>query len=173
MVQLAKFDKVDELIALFKGAKSIILNDYKGLDVAAISQLRRECHENNVIFKVVKNTLATRAFEKMGREEMNEFLSGPTAIAVSSEEEVLPAQILKKFADEHELPRFKGALVNGRIFDEKMTVEFASLPSKKELQAKLVGTLQNPVRGLVICLDASLRNLVCVLQAISEKKGAA
>lgn len=173
MVQQAKIDRVDELVELLKGAKSVILNDYKGLDVAAISKLRRECYENNITFRVIKNTLALRAFESMGIEGMNEFLSGPTAFAVSDEEEVLPAQILKKFADEHELPRFKGALVNGRILGEKKTAAFASLPGKTELQTKLVGTLQNPVRGLINCLDASRRNLVYVLHAISEKKGAA
>ena len=173
MVQQGKINRVDELTAIFKGAKSVIFNDYKGLDVAVITELRRECHENNVTFRVVKNTLALRAFDSMGVDEVNEFLSGPTAIAVSSEEEVLPAQILKKFADEHKLPRFKGAFVNGRILNEERTVEFASLPSKEELHAKLVRTLHNPVRGLVICLGASRRNLVCVIQAISEKLGAA
>ena len=173
MVQQGKIDRVDQLVSLFKGAKSVIFNDYKGLDVAVISSLRRECHENNITFRVIKNTLALRAFESMGMEGMDEFLSGPTAIAVSVEEEVLPAQILKKFADEHQLPSFKGALVNGRILSKEKTVEFASLPSKEELQAKLVGTLQSPVRGLVTCLDASRRNLVYVIQAIYEKKGAA
>lgn len=173
MVQQYKIDSVDELVETLKDAKSIILNDYKGLDVADISELRRECRENGVTFKVIKNTLAKRAFEAIGVDGMDEFLAGPTAVAISYGEEVLPAQILKKFAEENELPHFKGALVNGRIMNEEQTVRFASLPGKDELRAKLVGTLQGPVRGLIVCLDASRRNLVYVLNAIAEKKGAA
>jgi large subunit ribosomal protein L10 len=173
MAQNYKIERVDELADMLKGAKSVILNDYKGLDVADISELRRKCRENNVTFRVIKNTLAKRAFEKIGAAEMGQFLTGPTAVALSYQEEVLPAQILKKFSEEYELPRFKGALVNGRVMNEEQTTRFASLPSKEELRAQVVGTFAAPVRGLVICLDASRRNLVYVLNAISEKQGAA
>ncbi len=173
MVQNYKIERVDELASLLKEAKSVILNDYKGLDVAEISELRRQCRENSITFKVIKNTIARRAFEKIGAEGMDGFLSGPTAVAISYQEEVLPAQILKKFAIDYELPHFKGALVNGRVMDKEHTVRFASLPSKEELRAQLVGAFNSPVRGLVVCLDASRRNLVYALNAVAEKKGAA
>jgi len=173
MVQNYKIERVDDLAELLKDAKSVILNDYKGLDVADISELRRECRENSVTFRVIKNTIAKKAFEKVGVEGMDGFLSGPTAVAISYQEEVLPAQILKKFAEDYELPHFKGALVNGRVMDKEQTVRFASLPSKEELRAQVVGAFNSPVRGLVICLDASRRNLVYALDAIAKKKGAA
>jgi len=173
MVNQAKIDAVDELAELFKDAKSIILNDYKGLDVESISELRGNCREKNVIFRVIKNTLAKRAFEKSGLAEVESFLEGPTAIAISHEDEVVSAQVLNDFAKEYELPVFKGSIINGRVLNREKTVHLASLPGKDELRAQVVGAFIAPVRGLITCLDASRRNLVYVLNAVAEKKGAA
>ena len=173
MVKPIKLDRVEELKELVKGAKSVILNDFTGLNVADISELRRVCRENNVTFRVVKNTLAKRGFGDLGIDGMDELLEGPTAIAVSDEDEAAPAQVLKKFADENELPRFKGAYVAGRVFSEKETVRLASLPSRDVLVAQTVSTFQAPLRGLVSVLNASLRDLVFVLKAVEDKKGAA
>ncbi len=173
MVQPLKVETVEELKAMIQDAKSIILNDFTGLNVADISELRRQCRESGVRFRVIKNTLAKRSFEELGIEGMDALLEGPTAFAVSTEDEVAPAHVLKKFADEYKLPRFKGGYVAGRILDEKETVRLASLPSREVLLAQVVGTFQAPLQGLVGVLNASLRDLVGVLDAIREKKGAA
>ncbi|MCK4549073.1 MAG: 50S ribosomal protein L10 [Candidatus Krumholzibacteria bacterium] len=173
MVQPVKVEKVEELKAMIQDAKSIILNDFTGLNVADISELRRQCRENGIEFRVIKNTLAKRSFEELGIEGMDVLLEGPTAFAVSTVDEVAPAHVLKKFADEYKLPRFKGGYVAGRILDEKETVRLASLPSREVLLTQVVGTFQAPLQGLVGVLNASLRDLVGVLDAIKEKKGAA
>ena len=173
MANQAKVDAVEKLTELLQNAKSIVLNDYKGLNVAEISELRNNCREKNVIFRVIKNTLAKRAFEKSGLAEVESFLEGPTAVAISYDDEVVSAQVLNEFAREYELPVFKGSIINGRVLDGEKTIRLASLPGKEELRAKVIGAFQAPVRGLVICLDASRRNLVYVLNAIAEKKGAA
>lgn len=173
MVRSVKTKKVDELAALLEGAKSIVLNDFTGLDVADISELRRMCRENDITYTVVKNTLAKRTFHAIGLDEIEPLLEGPTAIALSREDEVAPAKVLDMFARDYELPRFKGAYVAGRLLDEEATKRLASLPSKEVLLAQVVGTLQAPMRGLVNCLGASLRDLVQVLKAISEQKEAA
>jgi len=173
MIKPIKLEKVEELKELVKGAKSVILNDFTGLNVADISELRRVCRENNIAFRVIKNTLAKRGFNDLGIDELDPLLEGPTAIAVSNEDEAAPAQVLKKFADEYELPRFKGAYVAGRVFTEKETVRLASLPSRDALVAQTVSTFQAPLRGLVMVLNASLRDLALVLKAIGDKKGAA
>ena len=75
MVRPAKTEKVDELKELLEGAKSIVLNDFTGLDVADISELRRRCRENNIIYTVVKNTLAKRSFRALGLEEVESLLA--------------------------------------------------------------------------------------------------
>ena len=173
MVQPKKSERVEGLKEIIENSKSIILNDFTGLNVADISELRRRCRENGISFRVVKNTLAKRSFEDLGIEGMDTLLEGPTAFAVSTVDEVAPAQVLKKFADEFELPRFKGGYVAGRILDEKETVRLASLPSRDVLIATTVSAFQAPIRGLVGVLNANLRDLVGVLDAIKDKKGAA
>ncbi|MBN1884928.1 MAG: 50S ribosomal protein L10 [Candidatus Krumholzibacteriota bacterium] len=173
MVKPIKKERVEDLKELVKGAKSIVLNDFTGLNVADISELRRVCRENDIKFLVVKNTLAKRGFNDLGITELDPLLEGPTAIAVSDEDEAAPAQLLKKFAAEYELPRFKGAYVAGRVFTEKETERLASLPPRDILIAQTVSTFQAPLRGLVQVLNASLRDLVFVLKAIEDKKGAA
>ncbi len=173
MVQPAKTETVEELKRLIEESKSVILNDFTGLNVADISELRRQCRENGITFRVIKNTLARRSFNELGIEGMDALLEGPTALAASVVDEVAPAHVIKKFADEYKLPRFKGGYVAGRILDEKETVRLASLPSRDVLIATTVSAFQAPLRGLVGVLNASMRDLVGVLDAIKEKKGAA
>jgi large subunit ribosomal protein L10 len=173
MVQAIKIKRVEELRDLLRDAKSVVLNDFTGLNVEDISELRRICRENGVTYLVIKNTLAKRSFEELGHGEVGSLLEGPTAVAVSNTDEALPAQILKKFADDYELPRFKGGFVAGRLFSAEEIARLASLPGREVLLAQVVGTFQAPMRGLLHCLTASLRDLVYVLKAVEEKKGAA
>jgi large subunit ribosomal protein L10 len=173
MVQPIKIKRVEELRDLLRDAKSVVLNDFTGLNVEDISELRRMCRESGVTYLVTKNTLAKRSFEELGVSDVDELLEGPTAFALSDGDEALPAQILKKFADDYELPRFKGGYVAGRLFDAEEIERLASLPGKEVLLGHVVGTFQAPIRGLLHCLTASMRDLVCVLKAVEEKKGAA
>lgn len=173
MVQTAKSKKVGDLEAILKDAKSIILSDFTGLNVKDISELRRVCREKGIVFRVVKNTLAKRSFEDIGLAGVASLLEGPTAVAISAEDEVLAAQVIKKFSDDYELPRLKGGYVSGRILSEKEVIRLAALPGRDILLAQVVGTTQAPLRGLINCLNASLRDLVNVVKAIEDKKGAA
>lgn len=173
MVQPGKTKKVEELTDIIRDAKSVILNDFTGLDVSGISELRRLCRESGVTYRVIKNTLAKRGFRELGLDEVEELLAGPTALAVSTEDEALPAQVLKKFANDYELPRFKGGYIAGRLFNAEEVERLASLPGREVLLGQVVGTFQAPMRGLLNCLGASLRDLVYVLKAVSDKKGAA
>jgi large subunit ribosomal protein L10 len=173
MVRPAKTEKVDQLKILLKDAKCIVMNDFTGLNVAGMSALRRACRENNVAYAVVKNTLAKKTLRALGFEAAEPLFDGPTAIAISAVDEVAPAKVLDTFAAEYELPRMKGAYVAGRLLGEHEMKWLASLPPKEVALSQVVGMLQAPMRGLVNCLGASLRDLVYVLKAISEKKGAA
>jgi large subunit ribosomal protein L10 len=167
-----KSERVNDIEAIIKDAKSIVMNDFTGLNVKDISELRRVCREKGVVYHVVKNTLAKRSFAEVGLEGAAALLEGPTAIAVSASDEALPAQLLKKFADDYELPRLKGGVVAGRILTAEQVIRLASLPGRDVLLAQVVGTAQAPLRGLLNCLGASLRDLLGVLNAIAEKKGA-
>jgi large subunit ribosomal protein L10 len=173
MGQSEKSQRVEELKGLLDGAKSIILNDFTGLNVEDISELRRLCRQKNVIYRVIKNTLARRSFRELGFEDIEPLLEGPTAIAVSADDESAPTRVLQQFADDYELPRFKGGYIAGRLFTEAEVIRLASLPGRDVLLTQAVGLFQSPMRGLVNVLGASLRDLVSVLKAVSEKKGAA
>ena len=173
MAHAAKTKKIGDLEAMLKDAKSIILSDFTGLNVKDISELRRACREKGIKFRVVKNTLAKRSFSDLGMSGAAPLLEGPTALAVSADDEIAPAQGLKKFADDNELPRLKGGYVSGRLLSDKEVIRLAALPGKEVLLAQVVGTAQAPLRGLLNCLNASLRDLVSVVKAIGDKQGAA
>jgi len=173
MVQEAKTKKIADFEAVLKDAKAIVLSDFTGLNVKDISELRRLCREKGIVFRVVKNTLAKRSFEDLGYPGVAPMLEGPTAVAISTADDVLAAQILKKFADDYELPRIKGGVVSGRVISGKDVIRLAMLPGREALLAQVIGTTQAPLRGLVNCLVASLRDLVNVVKAIEDKKGAA
>ncbi len=173
MVQPIKKQKVDEIKDLLQDAKSIILNDFTGLNVADISELRKLCRKNGIIYRVIKNTLARKSCRELGLDEIEPMLEGPTAVAISNDDEAAPAKVLKNFANDYEFPRFKGGYVAGRLLDENDVIRLASLPARDVLLTQTVCAFQAPMRGLINCLGASLRDLVYVLRAVSEKKGAA
>lgn len=173
MVQAAKTKKINDLETILKGAKCIVLSDFTGLNVKDISELRRVCRAKGITLRVVKNTLAKRSFEEIGIPGIASLLEGPTAIAISTEDEAICAQVIKKFADDYELPRLKGGYVSGRVLSDKEVIRLAALPGRDILLAQVVGTAQAPLRGLINCLNASLRDLVNVVKAIEDKKGAA
>lgn len=170
MARPEKVKKVDELAEVFNNARSVVLNDFTGLNVEKISELRRLCREGGVEFRVVKNTLARRSIKGTTAEELEEYFDGPTALAISRESENLSAKILVKFAEEHEAPKLKAGIVEGKVIDAKTVLTLATLPSKEELMSKLLGGIKSPGNRLVSVLQGSLRNLLYALNAIKEKK---
>ena len=170
MARPEKAKQVEELAEIFSEARAVVLNDFTGLNVEKISELRRLCEKNGVEFRVVKNTLAKRSIKGTPAEELEQYFDGPTALAISRESENLSAKILVKFAEEHELPRLKAGVVEGKVIDAKDVLALAKLPSKEELMSKLLGGMMSPGNRLVSVLQGSLRNLLYALNAIVEKK---
>ncbi len=170
MARPDKVKKVDELATIFKEARSVVLNDFTGLNVEKISELRRLCRESGVEFRVVKNTIALRSIKGTPAEELGEYFDGPTALAISRESENLSAKVLVKFAEEYEAPKLKGGVVEGKVIDATGVLALAKLPSKKEMLSKLLGGMQAPGNRLVSVLQGSLRNLLYALNAVIEKK---
>ncbi len=170
MARPEKVAQVDAVRAIFDEARSIVLNDFTGLDVEKISELRRLCRESNVGFRVVKNTLAKRGLEGTPAEELVAQFEGPTALAYSNEAEHIPAKVLAKFAEEHSAPKFKAGYVEGKIVDINTIIALSKLPSREELMSSILGGIQAPGSGLVACLQGPLRNLVSVLGQIKDQK---
>ncbi|NLM75894.1 MAG: 50S ribosomal protein L10 [Clostridiaceae bacterium] len=149
-----KKEQVIELSQKLKEAKSIILADYRGLTVEQDTKLRKELREAGVEYRVVKNSILSFAAKESNLEGLQEFFKGPTAIAISSTDEVAPSKILDKYAKEFNNLELKAGVVEGNIIDVEGIKELASTPSREELLAKLIGSLQSPLYGLAIGLNA-------------------
>ncbi|WP_238134216.1 50S ribosomal protein L10 [Calderihabitans maritimus] len=170
-----KLDKekvVQELKEKLSQSSAAVLTDYRGLNVAEMTDLRAKLREAGVEFKVVKNTLTWLAAKDVGLEELEPYLEGPTAIAFSYEDPVSPAKILSNFAKEHDNLEIKAGILEGKVIDLQKIKALADLPSREELLAKTVGGFQAPLYGLVNVLQGTIRNLVYVLEAIRQQKGA-
>lgn len=167
-----KKEKVKELADKMREAKSFVLADYRGLTVEQDTKLRREMRAAGVEYTVIKNSIIRFAAQENGYEGLNQYLEGPTAVAISLNDPVAPSKLLTKFAKEYEKLEIKAGVVEGKIVDINGIKAIASLPSKEELVAKVVGGLSGPLYGLVNVLNANIRGLVVALNAIAEKKQA-
>ena len=170
MARPEKAAGVKELTDKFSSAKSLVITDYLGLNVAEITELRSKLREAGVEFKVVKNTLATIAANDVEMEEMTEYFSGPTAIAFGEDDAVSPAKILVEFAKDHEVLEIKAGLLNGEIISKDKVESLAEIPSREELLAKAFASMKAPLSGLVNVLQGNIRGLVQVLNQIKEEK---
>ena len=151
-------------------AKSVVFVKFSGLTVAEDTELRREFRKNNVEYKVYKNTLIRKAFESLGITDFNDDLNGPTAVAFGSDETGAAKVIVdaaKKYQDKVVV---KSAFVEGARVDVAGVQALAAMPSKEQLIAKMLGSLQAPISNFVGVLSAIPRGLVIALNAISEQK---
>lgn len=170
---MARPDKeavVAELEEKFSTAKSMVVTDYMGLDVAAITELRKQLREAGVDYKVVKNTLARIAAKNAEIEEINDFFVGPTAIAFGIEDAVSPAKVLVDFSKDHDELEIKGGALNGEVINIDKVKSLAEIPPKDVLLAKAFAGMKAPLSGLVNVLQGNLRGLVQVLNQIKEQK---
>ena len=170
MARPEKIAAVESVSDIFNDARSVVLNDFTGLDVQKISKLRALCREHNIEFKVVKNTLAKRGVRETGAAALEEYFEGPTALAVSRDSENQGAKILAEFAKEHEAPKFKAGFVDGNVIDAAAVLELSKLPSREVLLSMVLSGLQSPASGLVSVMQGPLRSLVGVLNQIKDQK---
>jgi len=163
---------VAELAAKMKNAATGVLVDYKGITVAADTQLRAELRKNGVDYSVCKNTLLLRAAKQIGLEGLEPVLHGTTALAVSNDL-VAPAKILNEYAKKSGGKfTIKAGFVEGNIVGEAGVQELAEMPPRDQLIARALAGLNAPITGLVNVLNGNLRGLVVALNAIAEKKSA-
>ena len=173
MVRPEKTKQVEELRHRLKQAAAAILTDFRGLNVAEISQLRSKLREAGAEYKVVKNTLLERAAESLGIKGLKPFLEGPTAVAFSREDPVSPARALQEYIRQMRKLQVKGGLVEGRVLTANQIKALAEMPAKPQMRARVLGTLQAPMYGLMGVLTGLQRNLVYALDQIRRQKEAA
>jgi large subunit ribosomal protein L10 len=150
---------VAEIAEKFRASKSTVIVDYRGLNVAEVTELRKRLREAGVEFKVYKNTLTRRALAEVGLEGLNDVFTGPNAIAFSNEDVVAPAKILSEFAKDHEALEIKAGVIEGNIATLEEINALAKLPSREGLLSMLLSVLQAPIR-----------NFALVAKAVADKK---
>jgi large subunit ribosomal protein L10 len=173
MPTTTKLEAVAQIKERFVDADSVLTVDYRGLSVKEISQLRREIRSCGADMVVFKNTLTQIAIRELALPNMDEYLEGPSAFIFAGEDPVAAAKVLANFAKEHKALTLKGGLVQNQVIGESSLQALATLPSREELLAKLLGTLTNPARGLVTVLSGPARGLVTALNSLQEQKQAA
>jgi large subunit ribosomal protein L10 len=174
MVQSGKLDIVANLKERLDGAKAIVLVDYKGINVEQVNQLRVQFTDAEVDYFVQKNTLIKRALNDLGIKELDEYLIGPTAMAVCHSDEVAPARVLVKFIkdvmEEAEFPSFKVGYVEGMILDQSQLLDLAKLPTREELLAQILGSMNAPLSNFMNISQGIIRKFLYAIDAIAENK---
>ncbi len=145
---------IDEIKGKLDGAQSAVLIDYMGITVAEADQMRRKLREAEVDYSVYKNTLMKRAVEGTEFEKLSEAMSGPSAIAVSKTDATAPARVLKNLIDDFKKMELKAGIVEGEFYDNTGIVQIAEIPSRDELIAKFMGSIQSPIGTFVRTLSA-------------------
>lgn len=168
-------EKVAEVEALEKRlrkASVVILTDYRGLTVRELNTLRSRLREASLEYRVTKNTLLNRAAERVGVTGLSPLLRGPTAVVFGTDDPGVPARLLQEFIRQYRKLEIKGGVVQGEALGADIVQALATLPSRAELLARVVGALQGPLRGMVSALSAPHRALVMTLDALRKQREA-
>lgn len=167
-----KAQTVAEIKDRFQRCGSVVLVDYRGINVEQVTQLRKQFRDAGVEYVVLKNTLVKRALQELGIEEINDWLEGPSAFAFGYQDPVAPAKIISEFITKtkNEHLKVKGGLVAGKPIDINGVKALADLPPREVLIAKMMGSLNAPITNFVGVLSATLRSLVYAIDAIRKQK---
>ena len=146
----------------------IILTDYRGLDVAAITALRRNVQKAGGGYHVVKNTLFGLALQEAGIEGLEGYLEGPTAVAFAYEDPIAVAKAVQDYVRESGILKVKAGWMDGAVLDAQAVKTVASLPPRPILLGQLMGTIQSPVVQLAHALMTGMRQLAYLLKTRAE-----
>ena len=149
-----KAEQVEAVAEKMKAAASIVVVDSRGLTVEQDTVLRRNLRESGVEFKVIKNSILTRAAEKAGLDDMKDLFVGPSAVAFSNEDVVAPAKIINDFAKDAEALEIKGGAIEGAVSSKEEILALATLPNREGLLSMLLSVLQAPVRNVALAVKA-------------------
>lgn len=168
----AKKVVVSEIVEKIKASKSIVFVDYNKLTVAEVSELRNKCKSEKCEYKVYKNTLVRKALNELGYNQFDADLNGPTAMAFG-EDETSAAKMMTKAAKDYEGKIvLKSAFVDNAYVDKAGIKALATMPSREELVAKMLGSLQAPMANFAGVLSNLLSGIVRVLNGVAKSKEA-
>ena len=172
MNKTEKAEIVAEIKELVNSSTSIYLINYQGINVEDISSLRREFLKEGVTYKVFKNTLFKKAIDGEGYDEFNDQLVGMIGCVFTGENFVAPAKIIKKYFDATGKFELKGCYIESQFYGGDQLTTLASMPTKDEVMAGIVGSIAAPASGIVGAIGAVMRDIVGLVDEISKKKAA-
>jgi len=161
---------VEELKGKFSRSKSFFLTDFSGLNVEEITDLRKELRNNRVDYQVAKNTLIRLATKELSLDSVVEHLEGPTGMAFSYEDPVLPAKVFYEFNKKLQKPKIKAFWVEGKFFKGEELEKLAKLPTREILYAQIIASLESGIGALIGNLEGILREFVYTIEAIANSK---
>ncbi len=162
-----------EIKEKFEKAQGIIFYDYRGLNVDEVTQLRNQFRAAGVEYHVIKNSMLKRAADMLEIKGLDQYLSGPTAVAFGFSDPVAPAKVLTEFVKKVKKPtEIKSGLLNGKVITLAGIQSLADLPSREQLLAQLAGTLNAPITGIARTLSGIISKLGYALNAVKEQKEA-
>ena len=168
----AKKVLVEEITEKIKGAKSVVLVDYNKLTVAEVSELRNKCKQAGCEYKVYKNTLVRKALNELGFNQFDADLNGPTAITFGADETAAAKVMVAAAKDYEGKITLKSAFVDNAYVDKNGIKSLATMPSKEELIAKMLGSMQAPIANFAGVLSNLLSGIVRVLDGVAKSKEA-
>jgi len=174
MIKEEKAKTVENLQKIFSKAKGVYLADFSGINVQMINKLRQQFKNENVTYRIVKNTLTRRSIEGLNYDDLLPYLEGPTALAFSYYDAIAPGKLIEDFFKKNKKLEMKAAIIDGKIYNKDMARKIVELPPKDILIAQLLGTLNSPIFGLVNTLNGVIRkfaNVVDQIRELKEKQG--
>lgn len=173
MTKEKKREVVQELTTMLDGANGIYSIDFTGLNVDNTIKLRRQFKDAGIKYRVAKNTLIKRALGDIGGYDhvVDKFV-GQTGIAIGYDDPASPARVLKKFLEDNksEIPALNFAVLEGVVYGGDQLKQVASMPSRQDIMASIVGSLQAPISGIVGSINAVMRDLASVIEAVAKKQ---
>jgi large subunit ribosomal protein L10 len=164
-----KVDLVNTIKEELTAADAVWVVDYRGLTVKQAEALRGKIREQGATLKIYKNSFTARALADLELPDLGPVLEGPSAFVFVTGDPVASAKAIKAFAKENPLLEIKGGLFNKEIVTADQIKAIADLPSREELIAKLLGTMQNPLTGIVRVLNGPAEKLARTISAIADK----
>ena len=148
-----KKEEVAKLAEQMKEAKLVLLVDYRGINVADVTGLRKDLRNQNADYKVIKNNITRRALEECGIKELDSALEGPTAVIMTNEDYLEPTKTIYEFTKNNDYYKIKGGVVEGKVMTAEEIITLAKLPSRQDLLSMLAGALLANISKLAVALD--------------------
>ncbi len=173
MNKTEKEELVAQISEHLNQSTAVFLVDYSGINVADINQLRREFLKEGLTYKVFKNTLFKKSITDLEKfDKFGDLLEGMNGFIFTGENYVAPAKIIKKYFDKEQKFKLKGCYIEDQYFDGDKLDVLASMPTKDEVMASIVGSIAAPASGIVGAISAVIRDVVGVIDAISKREAA-